>query len=565
MAKPNKNNNIEFDPDIMHFLPLGGSEEFGVNFNVYAYKGHLLTIDLGIGFADHRLPGIDIMLPDPSFVEDRQDQLSGIIVTHAHEDHVGGVHHLWERLRCPIYCTEFTAQVLERKFSENPACRDAEIIIIEAGDIIDIGPFKAEFVHVSHSIPHTVSVVLHTDDGVVVHSGDWNLDPTPVLEEVTDSAHFKRISKENKVLAYIGDSTNATVPGRSASESDVAVGLENIFKTCDGRIIITIFASNVARIHSICKAAGRAGREVAVVGRSLHSMTAAAKNCGLLQDIKDFVSEEEIGFMPNDKQVIIATGSQGEGRAAMARIASGSHRNISVGPEDTVIFSARAIPGNEKDIDAIKNNLIGAGVRMIDPNTTSELIHVSGHPRADEVLEMYSWLKPNAVIPVHGERMQIEAQANLARSVQIPSVVVPANGSIIRIDTKGAEIIGHVETGLLAIEPGRTIDANHVAIVRRRKLQYTGTLFATLVVNKRGDLVADPQVSSIGLIDHDDDDEMWLEDDMIDEITDVVADMSRNDRQSDKKMSEEVRIHLRRFVNDHLKLRPLTIVHVIRL
>ena len=555
---------ITFNPDKLHFVPLGGSEEFGVNFNVYAYQGKFLTIDCGIGFADHRYPGIDILLPDPSFFENRADDLEGLIVTHAHEDHVGAVHHLWEQLRCPIYCTAFTAEVLKRKFSENPVCQDAEIVIVKAGDVVDIGPFKAEFIHVSHSIPNTVSVVLHTDQGSVVHSGDWNLDAQPVLEDVTDEDAFKRIG-EGKVLAYIGDSTNANVDGRSGSEADVAKGLESVFKTCKGRILITIFASNVGRIHSIAKAAEASGRKACIVGRSLHTMTAAAKNCGYLQDIDDFLSEEEIGFLPDDKQVIIATGSQGEGRAALARIAAGTHPEISVQRGDTVIFSARAIPGNDKDIDNVKNNLVAGGVQVIDPDTTSEIIHVSGHPRRGEITDMFSWLKPNAVIPVHGERMQLEAHAALARSCQVSSVVVPNNGSIVQIDDKGVSVVGHIETGLLAIEPGRTISSDHVAIARRRKLQYSGTLYATLVVNKRGDLVADPQVSSIGLIDHDDPDEARLEDDLIDEITDVMASLDRKERSQDAVIAEEVRIHLRRYVNYNLKIRPLTIVHVIRL
>lgn len=549
--------------DHLYFVPLGGSEQFGVNFNLYHYQDKWLAIDCGIGFADQRYPGIDILLPDASFIEDHTEDLEGLIITHAHEDHIGAVPHLWPRLGCPIYCTEFTAAVLRKKFREFPECRDADIITIAPGDKIDIGPYKVEFIHVTHSIPQTCSVIIHSQHGKVVHSGDWNLDPSPVIDVPTDEESFKRLGAEG-VLAYIGDSTNSNVDGFSGSEKEVEKGLAKLFAECDGRVAVTIFASNIGRIQSICKAAKKTDRNVAVVGRSLHTMIGAAIDCGYLKDIPDLIKEDEIGFLPDDKQVIIVTGSQGESRAALARIARGENRDISLGRGDAVVFSARAIPGNEKDINTVINNLVGAGVQVITPDDTEHLIHVSGHPRRGEIAQMLQWVKPTTVIPVHGERMQLEAQAELAAKCQIDNVIVPNNGSVISLAPGAPEIIDHVETGLLAIEPRRVMDANHPAIAQRRKFQYTGALFVTVTLSQNGHLVQDPQVSTLGLIDDEDESEFEIYDDLKDEIQDILKDMHKDDLYDDHAVHEELRIGARRFVNMVLGMKPITQVHIIR-
>ena len=482
---------IILNPDEFHFIPLGGSEQFGTNFNLYTHKGKWLGIDLGIGFADHRFPGIDILLPNPQFLVDRCDDLEGLIITHAHEDHIGAVPYLWPRLQCPIYCTRFTAAVLDRKRKESSACQDMEINIISAGDTIELGPFKVHFIHVAHSIPQTVAAVIETSEGIAVHSGDWNLDTNPVIGNATDESAFKEFGDQG-VLAYIGDSTNAAVSGRAGSEDDVESGLESVFKSCEGRIAVTTFASNVQRIQSICKAAEKCGRSVAVVGRSMHNMVAAARDCGLLRDIPRLLDEEELDELSVDQQVYIVTGSQGEGRAALAKIARGEMRKVKLSKGDTVIFSARPIPGNEKDIDDVKNSLVAAGIKVIGANDTKHIIHVSGHPCRDEITDMYRWTSPEVVVPVHGERFQLEAQADLARKCQISKVIVPGNGSVVRLKKGGSDIIDHVETSLLALEGQRLIDTDHKAIRERRKLQYTGVIHATVVIDGRGDLVSDP-------------------------------------------------------------------------
>jgi ribonuclease J len=554
--------NLELNPQDVYFLPLGGSEQFGVNLNLYAHAGKWLAVDCGIGFADHRFPGIDILLPDPEFIEERRKDLTGLIITHAHEDHIGAVHHLWPRLQCPVYCTEFTAAILKKKLGEAPQSKQLKINVVRAGDVVDIGPFKVHFIHVAHSIPDTVALMIETKAGNVLHSGDWNLDPQPVLARPTDAEAFKALGKKG-ILAYVGDSTNADVPGRSGSEMDVQTGLAALFAECRGRIAITIFASNIGRIHSIAKAAQAAGRRVALIGRSLHTMTGAARDCGYLHDIPDFIDEEEIGYLPENEQVLVVTGSQGEARAALARIARGENSNIGFKKGDTVIFSSRAIPGNELDINTVRNNIVASGATVVTPRDTKHIIHVSGHPCRDELADMYQWLRPQIVVPVHGERTQLEAQAEWARACQIDNVIVPGNGTVVKLSGK-AEIVDHVPTGLLAVEPGRILAADHAAIAERRKLQFTGVVHVTLVMDRRGDLMAAPQVSTMGLIDTADEAEQKIEEDLIIEIEDIIADMEPHDRKNDHDVHEEVRIGVRRFVHMLMHIKPKTTVHVVR-
>ncbi len=554
---------IGLDPKQIYFVPLGGSEQFGVNFNLYAHDGKWLAVDCGMGFADEKFPGIDIVLPDPAFIEPYKSDLSALIITHAHEDHIGAVAHLWPRLKCPIYCTEFTASVLKRKMGEVMASREAVINIVAPGEHINVGPFGFEFIQVSHSIPDAAALLIETKAGRVLHSGDWNLDPTPVLGTPTDEDALKKIGAKG-VLAYIGDSTNAEVPGRTGSEIEVEQGLAQLFMECKGRIGITVFASNIARVQSIVKAAKAAERRVALVGRSLHSMVSSAVDCGYLRDIPDFLNEEEIGYLPEEKQVIILTGSQGEARAALARVARGDHADIVFGRGDTVIFSSRAIPGNEKEINTVRNNLSAAGVLVVTPNDTAHTIHVSGHPCRDEIIDMLNWVKPKLVVPVHGERIMLEAQADLARQCQVQHVIVPNNGSVICLGPATPEVIDHVQTGLLAVEKTRIIDANHAAISERRKLQFSGVVHVTLVINARGDLIADPQISTMGLLDEENLEEKKIVRDLLEEIEDTLADMEREDLMDDHAVHEEVRIGVRRYMNVILGVKPKTTVHVVR-
>lgn len=546
-----------------YFIPLGGSEEFGVNFNLYACDGKWLAIDCGIGFADHRMPGVDILLPDPSFIEDYKKNLLGLVITHAHEDHVGAVPYLWPRLRCPIYCTKFTAAVLRAKMNEFVECRDAPIIVVDTKNEVELDPFKLRFVHVAHSIPQAVSAAIQTSYGCVVHSGDWNLDPTPVIDTPTDEAAFRELGNKG-VLAYIGDSTNSPQPGRAGTEADVVGGLEQVFEGIQGKILVTIFASNVGRIQSICRAAHKVGRSVCLLGRSLHRMVSNAHECGYLKDLPPFLAEDDLDVLPSDQILIIATGSQGESQAALARIARGDWREIKLGKGDVAVFSSKAIPGNEKDINAVKNNLSASGVRVVDTSNAGCRIHVSGHPYRDEVSEMYDWLKPQSVVPVHGERLMLESQAALAREKGIEKVVIPNNGSVVRLAPDGPEIIDHVHARSLAVEPNRIVASDHKAIAERRKLQFTGAAHITVAINARGVLLSEPHISLMGMIDHDSEEEREILEDIRQEIEDVLLDMHEDGNMELADIEEEIRISCRKMLNDVFGFKPKVSVHLLR-
>ncbi len=551
------------DPKKTYFIPLGGSEEFGVNLNAYIHQKEILLIDCGIGFADERYPGIDILLPDTSFLEQHKDNIAGMIITHAHEDHIGAVAYLWDKFECPLYATNFTASVLKHKLDE-ASLKNVPVHVIEPKNEIKIGSFNLGFVQVAHSIPDAVSVYLKTKEGIIVHSGDWNLDPKPVIGPKTDEKKFKALGKKD-VLAYIGDSTNAQVGGYAGSESDVEKSLEDVFKTCKGRIVITIFSSNISRIRTVSRLAEKLGRDVGIVGRSLHRMAGIARKCGYLDGCPEFIPQEDIGCLPEDKTVIIATGSQGEPRAALSKIASGTHSDIVLSRGDTVIFSSRAIPGNEKDINQVKNKLTEVGINVITPRDTDKTIHVSGHPCQEEIAEMLSWLKPQMLIPVHGERQQLEAQSEFAARCQIAQTLVPHNGAVIEITKKGPKITDRVHAGILAVDKKRLIQADHPAISQRRKLQYTGAIHVSLCVDNRGKLCGDVKVTTLGLIDEQDPAEMQIMDALYDEVYEIFEDTDKQDRMDDHIISEEIRIGVRRFVVNTLGIKPHVTVHAIEI
>ena len=552
-----------FDDDGFYFVPLGGSEQFGVNLNVYISQGQLLAVDCGIGFADERFPGIDLLLPDPAFLEANKDALQGMIITHAHEDHIGAVAYLWQRFRCPLYAGRFTAEVLRKKLEEQNL-RDVPVHVIDPLSEYEIGAFKVQFIPVCHSVPDASSLVIEAADGAcVLHSGDWNLDPYPIVGDAVDPAHFKGAGDKG-ILAYIGDSTNAEVVGVSGSESAVEKGLEEEFKACEGKIAVTVFSSNIARIISIARAAAKCDRQVGIIGRSLHRMIGCARDCGYMDDIPDFVSEEDLGYLPDDKTVMIVTGSQGEFRAALAKIARGDHPSISLKRGDTVIFSARPIPGNEREINNVKNNLSAAGVRIVTPRDSEHVIHVSGHPCQDEIAQMLQWVRPQVVIPVHGERVQLDAHAKFARSCQVKDTIVPANGTVIQLSPGAPKVIDHIACDVLAVDQKRIIKADHQSISARRKLQYTGALHISLAVDVKGKIVGQPRFDILGLIDTGNAGEEQIEDNLAAEIEGLLEDFTFDELLDDHFIAEELRIGLRRFCYHVLGIKPKTTVHVLR-
>ncbi len=544
-----------FKNDELYFVPLGGSEEFGMNLNLYVSDDEYLAVDCGIGFADERFPGIDLLLPDPWLLEDNKTKLAGLVITHAHEDHIGAVAHLYDRLECPIYTCEFTAAVLMRKFDQE-GLEDVVIHVVKPRTDIQIGEFTVQFIPVSHSVPDSCSVVVKTRHGNILHSGDWNLDPAPVVGEKTNEADFKALSHD-PILAYIGDSTNAQSDGFAGSEADVADGLAKEFEGRTGKIAVTLFASNIGRLISVVRAAEKCGRSVALVGRSLYRMVGAARDCGYLDGLPDFVDMKDLAQIPDDNLVLVLTGSQGEARAALARIARGDSRDISLNKGDSVIFSARAIPGNERSINTVKNNLSAAGVHVITPSDTKNKIHISGHPCREEITQMLQWVQPKCVIPVHGERMQLDAQAALARSCQVNHVIVPNNGSVIRLAPGEPMIVDHVETGVLAVDQRRIIPVTHQSISARRKLQYSGTVHASLILDDDYALLGDIKIDTVGLSCK------KYDDCMISDIERAILSALDNcDKEEADDIAEDVRIAINRYVMKEVGFKPKTTVHV---
>ncbi|MGH7073566.1 MAG: ribonuclease J, partial [Stellaceae bacterium] len=425
-------------PDELVFLALGGVGEIGMNLSLYGYQDKWLMIDCGITFADDTLPGVDIVMPDPEFIAERADQLVGLVATHAHEDHIGAIPHLWRRLKCPVYATPFTAAVLRQKLLEAGIEHEVELIEVPMSGKFRVGPFDLELVTLTHSIPEPNAVVLRTPLGAVLHTGDWKFDPDPLIGPQSDMAKLRRLGDAG-VLAMICDSTNALRPGESGSEADVRRTLIDLVGNCRERVVIACFASNVARLASAAAAAAAHDRHVALVGRSLWRIERAARETGYLVGVPPFLTDEEASVLPREKVLLVCTGSQGEPRSALSRIADDDHREIVLEEGDTVIFSSRIIPGNERAIGRLQNKLAALGARIITENDAP--VHVSGHPAQDELLRMYQTVRPRIAVPVHGETRHLMAQARLAEQCQVPQTLVTRNGEMVKLAPGPAAVI----------------------------------------------------------------------------------------------------------------------------
>ena len=430
-------------PNELLFLPLGGAGEIGMNLNLYGYgppnDQTWVMVDLGITFGNGELPGVDVVMPDPTFIEDRRDHLAGLVLTHAHEDHLGAVCYLWDRLQCPIYATPFTISILKRKLAETEFGSRVQIIEVPLSGRFNVGPFDMELITLTHSIPEPNAIAIRTPVGNVLHTGDWKFDPNPVTGDISDKEALSKLGDEG-VLALVCDSTNVFTPGRSGSEGDLLDSLTKLFKEYQGRIAVACFASNVARLETIARAAAFNNRNVVLAGRSLWRINDAARENGYLTGIAAFINEEDAEHIPDNKLLIICTGSQGEPRAALSRIAAGDHRHITLKSGDTVIFSARSIPGNECSISALQNRLVRSGVKVV--TTRDNFIHVSGHPARDELAQMYQLTRPQIAIPVHGERRHLDEHANLALECQVPKAIVVDNGFLIHLGPNNAKVTG---------------------------------------------------------------------------------------------------------------------------
>ncbi|WP_084462623.1 ribonuclease J [Oceanibaculum pacificum] len=543
----------------VYFLPLGGAGEIGMNLNLYRSQGKWLMVDLGVTFGDDSMPGIEVVMPDPSFIVERKDELVGLVLTHAHEDHLGAVPYLWQQLRCPIYATPFTASVLRRKLEDTDFGREVEITIVPMSGRFDVGPFEIELVTLTHSIPEPNALVIRTGGAKpILHTGDWKFDPDPLVGPTSDEARLQEIGEEG-VLALIGDSTNVFRAGSAGSEADVRKNMiELVAKYKTNRVAVACFASNVARLETMAKVAEANGRHPALIGRSLWRMTASAKENGYLQGI-DFVSEHDAGFLPKDKVLLICTGSQGEPRAALSRIVSDSHPHVTLEGGDTVIFSSRVIPGNEKSIARVQNALIRRNIEVV--TATNDDIHVSGHPARDELIRMYQHVRPEVAIPVHGESRHLIEHAKLARECQVPVALSIANGDVVRLHPGPAEVVDEVFAGRLAVDGKRLVSLGDPVLRDRNRLMHSGAIVMTIVLDKAGKLRTDPMGSFQGVLEGEDP----MREDIIDIAADAVEGLRAADRKDDAAVAEAVRIAVRRAINAELGRKPVTDVHVVRL
>jgi ribonuclease J len=483
------------------FVPLGGVGEIGMNLYLYGYgrpeNRAWLIVDMGVTFGTDYEPGIDLVLPDIRFLEKERHSIVGLLLTHAHEDHFGAVIDLWPSLgEVPVYATPFTAAMLKSKLAESRLNGDLPLEILPLGARRQIGPFDIELINMSHSIPEPNAVALRTDLGLILHSGDWKLDEQPLTSPPTDAARLKALGNEG-VAALICDSTNAIRDGISPSEADVAMTLEKIVRESPRRVAVTTFASNVARIRSVAEAARKTGRKLVVVGRAMHRVIDAAQQTGYLDPDLDFCDETEFESLPPKKVLALCTGSQGEPRAAMARIAQGEHPNVFFDPGDRVIFSSRAIPGNEKAIARVQNALSDEGIEIV--TDADGLVHVSGHPRRGELEQIYNWLRPTAAVPMHGEGRHLEAHAELAERLGVTEVVRARNGSMVRLLPGPAKIIDEVPTGRLYKDGSVLTRADAGQVRDRRRLSFSGIVAVSVVLSAKGGLLADPEISITGL------------------------------------------------------------------
>jgi ribonuclease J len=545
------------------FLPLGGAGEIGMNLNLYGFgppdRESWIMVDLGVSFGEGSVPAVDVIMPDPQFIVERKDSLLGLVLTHAHEDHLGAVQYLWDRLKCPVYATPFAISILRRKLAETDFGHEVEIVEVPLGGRFRIGPFDMELITLTHSIPEPNAIAIRTALGTVLHTGDWKFDPAPVIGAVSDEDALLRLGDEG-VLAIVCDSTNVFVPGESGSEADLEATLSHLIGGCKGRVAVTCFATNVARIETIAKAARAHGRDVVLAGRSLRRIDEAARENGYLANVPAFLGEEECGQIPDDKALIICTGSQGEPRAALARIAAGEHGNVTLGEGDAVIFSSRIIPGNEKAIGNLHNQLVRRGVRVV--STEDNTVHVSGHPARGELIRMYQLARPGIAVPVHGELRHMTEHASLARDCQVPQTIVAENGVVVRLAPGEAGIIGNVPVGRLALEGNRLVSMEGELVRSRTKALWNGTAVVTVVLNGSGRLAGPPQFSTSGLLEAGEDS---LLEAAYEAVRASIAAMPPKRQADDEDVKETVRLAIRRAFNESLGKKPVTSVHLVRI
>ena len=550
--------------DELSFAPLGGVGEIGMNLSIYGlgnrHRRAWLAVDLGVSFGDEEhLPGIDLIMPDISFLERERKNLVGLVLTHAHEDHFGAIIDLWPKLRCAVYATKFSAALFEAKCEAEREPPKIPLTVVPSGGRVDIGPFNIEFIPVAHSIPESHALAIHTDIGTVLHTGDWKIDPTPLIGAPTNERRLRELG-EAGVLALVGDSTNAVRGGRSPSETEVAKTIVELVKAARGRVAVTTFASNVARVKAVADAAKAADREIVIVGRAMERVVQVARETGYLDGVQNFRGPDLYGHLPPDKVLALCTGSQGEPRAALARIANDDHPQVSLNRGDCVIFSSRTIPGNEKAVGAIINGLVMQGVEVITDRT--HLVHVSGHPRRDELRDIIAWTRPQILIPVHGEALHLAEHARLARAAGVPRVLTCRNGDLVKLGPGDPGIIDELPAGRLYKDGTILEDAKSRAVIERRRMGFAGCVFVAIAMTEKGELADDPEVDLVGVPEKNGIGEE-LDDIVFDVVVSTVEGLPRARRRDPDALAESVRRAVRSALNQQWGKKPLCLVHVL--
>lgn len=484
------------------FLPLGGCNEIGINVNLYHLNGKWIMVDCGSGFADEYLPGVDMVIADLSFIEKYKKDLLGLILTHAHEDHLGAIQYLWSSLECPIYTTTFTANFLKIRLGEYDIAKKVTIHELKPAAKIDLNPFFLEMLPLTHSAPEMQALMIRTEAGNILHTGDWKFDPDPVIGNKADEDLLRACGDEG-VLALVCDSTNVFNIGTSGSEGDLRKSLVDIIAGCPKMVVATTFASNLARVDTLIHAGQKAGRKVVLTGRSLHRILLAAQESGYLKDIAPLIDERDVARFKREELLIIATGCQGEPMAATAKMAGNAHSTIKLAPKDTVIFSSKIIPGNDKKIYRLFNIFVKSGVEVITER--DHFVHVSGHPAVDELKRMYELVRPQICIPVHGEPVHIHEHVKLARSSGIQHAVEVENGSVVLIDQHAPKVIGKVHSGYLAVDGNYLLPAESPIFKTRRRMRESGVVVASIIVDKMNKMITRPILSLPGLLEQEED------------------------------------------------------------
>jgi ribonuclease J len=545
------------------FAPLGGIGEIGMNLSIYGLgderRRQWLMIDLGVSFAaEEHLPGVDLILPDIRYLVEERRNIAGLVLTHAHEDHFGAIIELWPQIKVPIFATPFTAALLEAKRLGEPGAPEIPVTVVQLGSRFKVGWFDVELVTMAHSIPESNALIIRTPSGTVLHTGDWKIDPTPILNDPTDEKKLRALGEEG-CLALIGDSTNAVRDGRSPSETEVGKTIAGLIKSANGRVAVTTFASNVARLRTVAEAARACEREVVLVGRAMDRIAQIARETGYLVGVPDFRPVDAYGYLPPNKVVALCTGSQGEPRAALSRIAADAHPDVRLSRGDTVIFSARTIPGNEKEVTRVINGLIEQGVEVITDRT--HLVHVSGHPRRAELAELISWVKPKMLIPAHGEALHLHEHAALARQCGVPHVLTCRNGDLVRL-APDARIIDEVPAGRVYKDGTLLVSAEARTVADRKRLSFSGHVSVALALTDKGTLAADPQLDLIGIPECDREGNL-IADAVADIVIDTVEQLPRARKRDPDSVAEAVRRAVRACVAQRWGKKPMCHVHVL--